>query len=279
MNYENIKLKQYFIGGLNEAETEEIDLQIISGELSEENLLIAENGLIEDFIEKNLSSADLLLFHRNFFISKEREAQILQTALLKNYAETNINSENTVEKDSENKNGFFWDFATLPSFFPFRIACGFVIIGIFIGIFWFAVHRNSGNKKFSSLENEYAAINNSNLSDLEKFLNISKVSLVSGSFRSAENLSNFSQKDLTDKVLIRLALPNGVDFSKSFQVEFKSSEKIIFTQVIDHIYQNPNGEEFRLFVPSKIFQKGIYQVSVNSSTANETKINYNFSID
>lgn len=277
MNYEGEKIKQYLIGGLTEPEADKIDLQILSGELSGETLLIAENDLIEDYLENNLPPAELALFQKNFLASKARKRQIQQISLLKDHAEKSEQVENkTTEK---NESGFFWKFVTLPSFMPLRVAFGIVIVSVFIGIFALIMLKDSPNGNFSPLEQEYAALNKNDLSDIGKFKDVSNISLVSGNFRSAGKSNNLSEENLTDKVLIRLALPNGVNSIENFRVELKNEGETVFTQIINRSYQNSNGEEIRFFVPSKILQKGDYQISVENPMANDSMLKYGFSID
>lgn len=277
MNYREEKIKKYLIGGLNEPDADEIDLQIFSGELSEETLLVAENDLVEDYLENNLSAAELVLFQKNFLTSKARKRQIYQISLLKNYAEHSVLIREN--ESSENESGFFWRLANLHSLMPFRVAFGIVVVSIFIGLFWYVAFKDSPDGSFSPLEQEYAALNKDDLSDLGKFQDVSKISLVSGSLRGAGESNNLSEGNLTDKVLVRLALPDGIDTTQSFRVEFMNGDENIFTQTVNRYYQNSHGEEIRLFVPSKILQKGDYKISVKKQTTDNSVFKYGFSIN
>ncbi len=44
------KIEHYLLGNLNEAEAEEMDLQVISGTIAEEELCMAEDNLIESYL-------------------------------------------------------------------------------------------------------------------------------------------------------------------------------------------------------------------------------------
>lgn len=279
MSYTPEELRQYLIGGLPEVRSDEIELQIISGELSEEDLLITENDLIEDYLEDNLSFAESELFQKNFLISPERESQISQISLLKDYAKKSKTSKvAAITKDSE-ESGFFRKLAASLSISPVKAVFALLIVGVFVGIVWFIIYKNSSNGNFSALEREFAKINQSDLSNIEKPDTFSRINLASGNFRSADSKNKLHNESFTDKVLVNIALPQEFDSSDGFRIELLNDGKTVFTQHIDRAYQNPNGEEIRLFVPQKVLQKGNYHLIVKNPTPKNADLKYGFSIN
>ena len=93
MENDTIKLRQYLLESLQEKEAEELDLQIISNKSLEEELYLAEDALIEDYLDETLPAAEVELFHKNFLISEAREDQLKELAALKNYAQNTIQKE------------------------------------------------------------------------------------------------------------------------------------------------------------------------------------------
>lgn len=86
MSTGNEKIKQYLLGNLTPDEAREMDLRIISGASLEDELLAAEDDLMDDYLDGILSPADAELFRRNFLVSDERRAALQHLAGLKKYA-------------------------------------------------------------------------------------------------------------------------------------------------------------------------------------------------
>jgi hypothetical protein len=78
-------LKQYLLGSLPQSEVEVVELSVISGEISEDELLWAESELMEDYLDETLSPTEVEMFKENFLVSPERAAQLRQISLIKNY--------------------------------------------------------------------------------------------------------------------------------------------------------------------------------------------------
>lgn len=273
MKYSSEKLKNYLLGNLPETEIKEIELRIISDEISEENLLLAENDLMEDFLENSLSHEEIELFGKNFLISETRKQQISEIYLLKNYAR-NKNAAKNIKSADENS-GSFRNLILSSKFFPLRAAFALIIVCVFVWLFAYMFMKKPGGENFSAIEQEYTKFNQTDLSDTGKFKNFSVISLVSGTFRSDGESNKLSKQNLTGKVLIRLALPNGIESAKNLSVKFLNDGKSVFTQSIDRVYQNPHGAEVRLFVPSEILQIGVYEINVQSENS---LLKYGFSV-
>ena len=107
MQVTNSQLKKYLLGSSDAASGEEIGVQIITDESFEEQLLIAENDLIEDFLDKNLSSEEEKLFYENFLISQERKNQLEEISFFRQYAKKYVQTENVVGKMLK-LNKVFW---------------------------------------------------------------------------------------------------------------------------------------------------------------------------
>ncbi len=271
-------LKQYLLGNLPPPEIEAIDLQIISNESSEEKLLWAECELMEDYLDETLSPPEVELFKENFLVSPERRAQLKQISLVRNYAR-NCAPKYVAEKASEKPPESFYE--KLKFFFslnprPAIAAFALVIVGLFAA----AILYNTADSQ-TAAEREYAAINRTDLSDLAKFKDVFALNLMSGTFRdlSGGAANKLSPDKLGERVLFRLALPVAAMAADAFKVEFVNDQEVVFTQNKLPFYNNANGQEIRLLLPSAALKKGVYQIKLTKETTPESAFVYNFAVE
>jgi hypothetical protein len=270
-------LKQFLLGNLPPADAEAIDLQIISDESLEEKLLWAESELMEDYLDETLSPKEIELFEKNFLVSQERQIQFRQISQLRSYARKARTKEVSEKVCVTVPEGFF---DKLKKFFslnlrPLTATFALLVVGLFaFGIFYYTANNQTAS------EVEFAEINQRDLSNLAEFKNILAVNLMSGTFRDSSAAGNKFQLDkLGDRVLFRLALPGAVIAGNTFKVELVKDQKVLFTQTNLRFYNNPNGQELRLFLPALTLKKGEYQIKVAKETAKDSVFIYNFVIE
>jgi hypothetical protein len=270
-------LKQFLLGNLPPPDIEEIDLLIISDESLEEKLLWAESELMEDYLDETLSPQEVELFEKNFLVSQERQIQFRQILQLRSYARNAARKEVSEKVCVSAPEGFF---DKLKKFFslnprPLTAAFAFIVVGLFaFGIFYYTANNQTASGV------EFAEINQSDLSNLAEFKNIFAVNLMSGTFRDSSGAgSKFQLDKLGDRVLFRLALPGTVVAAETFKAELVKNQKVVFTQTNLRFYNNPNGQELRLFLPAATLKKGEYQIKVTKETAKDSVFIYKFAIE
>ena len=266
-------LKRYLLGGLSPEENEVVGYQVIAGEISEEKLLWAENELIEDYLDQTLTPAETAMFESDFLVSPERAAHLKQIALIRNYAR-NSAAKTFAEKEFAAPETLL---AQIKVYFrhhlrPAIAAFALVLLGL-AAVFYLTANRRT------TAENELAAVNRQDLSNLDEFKPLTNLSLMNGVFRDAAEISKLKQSALTDKVLLRLALPVKNEIGDKFKAEFVKNQKVIL--MLDNLpfYVNPNGQEMRLLVPSGELQKGNYQIKLTKMSGGETNFVYRFEVE
>jgi hypothetical protein len=274
MENDAIKLRQYLLGSLQEKEAEELDLQIIGSKSLEEELYLAEDALIEDYLDETLSTAEIELFHKNFLISEARNDQLRELAALKNYAQ------NIVQKEVSGKpaDNFFQNLknAFALNFRPAAIALGLLLIGILaVGIWQFGL--SGSTDEIALLEKEAAALNGQDLSDLRKYENFSKLSLFSGLLRSSDSAPKLSADGLSGIILIRLALPPEEN-SNVFNAKIIRNQKDTISLNKMPVYSNQSGKEIRLLLPSSFLKRGEYKVELLPVNRKDFPVNYSFTV-
>jgi hypothetical protein len=273
--FEIADLKQYLLGNLTPAESETIDLQIISDESLEDELHWAESELMEDYLDETLSPPEVESFRTNFLISSERKAQLRQISLMRNYARNAATKGVSEKVCGEEPENFF---EKLKNFFSHNLRPAIAVLAlIIVSLFAGTIIYYTTNEQ-TALEKEFAEINKKDLSDPAEFKNLLTVNLMTGAFRDSSGLSKLSEDKLGERVLFRLALPFEVNTVDNFKSELVRDQKIVFTQNKLRVYNNPNGQELRLFLPALVLKKGEYQIRVAKGTAKESVFNYNFAV-
>lgn len=271
-----IKFRKYLLGSLQENEAEELDFQIIVNKKLGEELYLAEDSLMDDFLDEMLLPDEIELFHKNFLISEERKNQLKEIAALKNYAR------NTLHKEASGKpaDSFFQNLRNIfiSNFRPFSVAVGLLIVGLLAIVIWQFGLFSATDNKLALLEKEAVALNGQDLSDLGRFENASKLSLVSGLLRSSDSAPKLSADKLSDKVLIRLALPPEEN-SNEFNVKLIRNQNDSISLNKISAYNNQSGREIRLLLPASIFKNGEYKIEVlPENKSGFSPINYSFTV-
>ena len=76
MSFNETTLREYLLGTLSAEEAEKLELQIFDDTELVSSLALAEDDLIEDYIDENLTSAERRLFLTNFLTSTRRREQL-----------------------------------------------------------------------------------------------------------------------------------------------------------------------------------------------------------
>ncbi|MCD9189217.1 MAG: hypothetical protein LUM44_22565 [Pyrinomonadaceae bacterium] len=250
------KLKQYLLGNVSEEESREIDLSLISDDSLTEKLLIAENELIEDFLERTLSAKEIDLFHKNFLITPKRKQKVIHLAELRKYAKNSVRENSKSASALVQENPKKWFRYLIPAF---------AVTGICLvcGLIWMYYYRTSTS--LNPLEAEYAQLNKKGLDKAENDKTLKRINLKTSINRSSGKKSSFTVNSLTDKVLFNLELPAGTNPDSSFKVELLRNQEKIFTLNELPVYKNPNGEVLTFLLPKEILENGNYIIKATSN--------------
>ncbi len=276
--YENAgKNRQYLLGNLPEDESEKLDLRIISGENSADELTKAEEDLMEEYLDGELSEAELELFKRNFLISEERTDRLKQISLLRNYAQKKadqniIKVENAVEPE-----GFFQKLITVfaPNQRPSTAIFGILIIVLTGILLWQTFFQNPANRA-DLWQGQIIALNEQDLSNLEDYKDLTNLSLAAGTMRDSSQNNSISAENLTGQILIRLAVPSDLVNENAFDAKISANEKDVMTIGEIRPYDNKSGKEFRLLLPKSLLNKGEYKIEILPENTKAMPAKYSF---
>jgi hypothetical protein len=256
----NENYKNYFLGLLSADAVETLELRIISDNEVEAELLEAENNLVEKYLDNKLVNEETQAFNENYLITNERSERVSLINKLRNYEPQNSESKKT-------KLGFFEQLKIFVTLRPVSFGLASLALILAVGIAWQIALRSNVNVA----QTELVAINNQDLSNLETLKDYKKVSLINGNLRSGGNGNSLSEKDLTERVLMQLILPNKTDSTQSFAVKISKDGQIKQT-----FTQKSYEKEVRILIPKSMLTKGEYQITLEKESE---KYNYYFSVE
>lgn len=271
------KIKSYLLGKIPQDEAASIEISLIENPELEEKFIIAQESLIEDFLEGELTEKDKELFNKNFLVTDERKRQVLLIAQLKHYSKNlDFPVEDSNEGEDSEKN-YFQRLVEIFTLQPAQALLGVLILGLLGGGIWFTYFNTSNN--LSQLELEYAKFNQQNFEDLTKLDKYSKLILIDGKTRAISKSNELEKEKSTDNILFNIALRSESEKGETYRVDLISDNKIEFTLKEVKPYKNNFGEELRFILPKSVLEKGNYQVKVYSNKKDSTKLTFPFTVN
>ncbi len=270
----NSDIKKYLLG-LSDGDGEIIEESLLVDDEFYENFLSVEEELIQEYVDDELTSEEKKQFESHFLISEERFQKVKFAQSLRKHIdqkETTRKAETTKSETQKSKSiNFFSNFFSSP--IPLAVSL-LVVVALMWGIFSYF-----GSNSLSPLEKEFAELNKGDFNDVGKYANLSRLNLISGVTRGSNGFGKLSKKNLTNKVLFRLALPTKTESERDFKIELLKTQKIIFMQNRIRVYKNEGGEELRFFLPTDLLKKGEYQIKAMDNSKQDEEIIYSFLIE
>jgi len=269
MTFEDTKLRQYLLGSLSEEETEAIDMRCIEDDAFEPELSLAECDLISDYLDGTLSDAEHQLFRSNFMVTRERWEKLRDVSLLRGASRRGGKTDQRADGQAAGSLAA-WFRAYLRPLLAGATVVAVILVGILL---W----RSYSANELSPLEVEYAELNKQDLTDLEMANGMSAVSLVSGNFRDANAAISRRASDLTDHILLRLALPNGSRPDSVYDAKLSRGSAVVFRLYGLRSYENSSGTEVRAIVPRSVLLPSDYGMELINGNS-EIEGSYSFKI-
>ena len=269
-NYDDIR--KYLLGDIEAADREAIDLRLLDDEDYGVEALAAEDLLIESYLDGELTEAEMARFHSHYLISEARDRRLKELAAFR-AAVRQSDSEGGEAFETEPQAGG-WSFADwLRGFNPVPVVAILLIAVIGAGLwFYFSIGRPSG------LEQEYAALNRRDMSDLTGLSTYSSVELFPGTMRSNNPGSRFKAESLTEAVLFRLPI-EAMGEEIPYRVMVLRDGNAVFSVYDQRPVRNGSVQEIRVLLPKKIFVRGQYQIRVSQLGTKAAPFVYNFVVE
>ena len=156
MALETDRTRRYLLGDLSEAEREGIAMSISEHDF-ERDISIAEDELIEEYLEGSLSSDEKELFENHYLSSSDHRDLVNELALLKRYSSGPAQAYLTGEMPVPSEG--------LSQYRPLAAAAVIVVIGLLGLLSW----RMFNVGPLLPLEQRYVELNSGDLSDLSQY--------------------------------------------------------------------------------------------------------------
>lgn len=267
-DYENIK--EYLLGGLDAQERESIELRIIEDEEFSVEALAAEDELIESYVDGDLNGNDEGRFRSDYLTTEERVRRVKEFAALRAaIAREHSQARETTEKSRSGFLGFLNRMRPIPA-----LTAAAVLLIAVAGLWFFLSNRGP-----TGLEKEYAALNQSDMTDLSRFASHSAVELRSSTLRSGDAGSKVATGSLTETVLFRLPLTFDPEPSARFDVVLLQEGKSKFTVPGVGPVTNGDGSEVRVLLPREVIKTGQYQISLTRPETTFSPVLFTFTAE
>ena len=276
---ENLKVRDYLLGLDQNGEQEKIEERLLTDDQFFEEFLATEEDLIQDYVDGDLTETEKKQFENHFLISPERQEKLKFAQSLRRNLDSQTIEEaesETTEESNESESSQSFLQKLFGSSLLANPVPAFALVVVLVGVVGISVYYFAGGDNLSPLESEFAELNKSDFSDLEKYKNSPNLNLLPGKTRDASVAKSLPEAVIEDKVFFRLALPTQTESDEIFTVELQKSQKTIFTQNQVRAYKNKDGEELRFFIPASVLEKGNYQIKAKSKRS--SNLSYPFSI-
>lgn len=277
----NEKIKQYLLGSLAADEAREMDSRIIAEPDLEAEFLLAEDDLMDDYLDGILSPSDAELFRRNFLVSGERLSALRHLALLKKYAQAaavSLKDEKTAGAIGSAgwldnlKSIFRLNTVQVKAVFALLLVCAA------IGVGWRLISYERGDQFSTRAYEESLRLNRQDLSDLAGLANVYQTSLTAGAYRNSGTAAPLLAEKFNNTVLFRLLLPPLDADDALFDVRLIAGQKEVLKLEGIGAYKNPDGQELRVLFPASVVAKGDYRIEVSKETAAASPLVYSFTV-
>lgn len=276
MNSTSEILKRYLLDELTGEEREEFEMQLFTNRDLAGEISMAEEDLVESYLDETLSPAERKSFELFFLSSPRRKTQLEVLRRLKFHGNNEIQTPpKIVVRPSVS---IFDQFKKAVFLSP-----AMSLVVLFVFIFLLASYWDLMRSKFwlnggHSTTDEVSRLNQQDLSDLSNYTDSPNVNLAPVTLRSGDNSTKtLNKENLTKPTLLQLALPPELS-ANSFQVRLLRGGKELSAFEPIRFYENKNGRELRLLLPPEILTAGAYQIEVRNADGRDGTLIYFFSV-
>lgn len=262
--------KDFFLGGLSDAEAAEFELQILENATFAEQVSIFEEKLIEAYLGRELTPEDESRFKTSYLVTDERIKNVEMISQLHRIASELVESRTDGREADSLTTGVMSWIRSLG--LEWRLASVAIIL-IFAALSIWLVFRPTTDDAMLTLQARYEKINQDQ-NYVDRGSNITDLSLLSDNLRSMALPSEVLRAGLSNEVRIRLALGENADNSAKYNVTILRDSIIVFRQAGISPFAQSSVPEIRLILPREIFTEGKY--GINLTNENNRALNYQF---
>lgn len=273
MEYSTNQFREYFLGICTEKDAEVLEREFLENSSVQEAVLAAESELIDEYLDGELSAVDHAHFLENYLVTKGRDEKVAEARAYRSFFQNQDQIQTVPRVAINEKTSFFvelLDWLTAKGL----VTAGAIAILLLTGTVTVFIFTRSSD----DLATKYASINKQDMTDLSRFNATNKLSLASGDQRGTNDTSSV-RSGASSEVLMRLSLLPDNTVTDRFQLNVKRGSADIYSQDGLRAYDNSNGMELRVILPTIILEQGDHQIYVTSVSRPNDVMKYSFKVE
>lgn len=280
-------VRRFLLGDLDDAERQVIEGLFITDLRSKERILFAEEDLIEDYLENNLTASDRVKFLAQYGETPQQKRKLRITGLLKEYALGETAQQTPINTEHSPANQKWPNFAKLLTprmLLIFVPVAAMLTIAIVIGAGWLIAlntRRTQEQARRTQLERELAELNTpSNRTQTPPQMDV--IVVPPGSTRTVAPQVEIKPSTATRVVELRLLWTQKDQYPSYRAVLRRLANNEQFKIENLHLENMSERTLIRLRLPAQLLRPGLYRVEV-SGISSDAKLQlpeeYNFMVD
>ena len=273
MKYTSEHFRDYFLGIIADEDAEMLERSFMENGELQEAVLSAESLLIDEYLDGDLSLIEQKQFLNNYLVTEARKQRVAEIRTYRVFFQNKIALKTKLEPVQVTNTSFLadvFDWFTAKGL----VTAGAIAILLLVGTVALVVF----NRDSDDIVAKYATINKQDMTDLSRFTAMSKLLLVPGSQRGLSDGSKVKTGGAAE-VLVRLALSPRVGVHDRFHLNIKRGSVDIYSQSGLRSYDNSNGMELRIVLPTLLLERGEHQIVVTSASDPQNVMKYAFSVE
>jgi hypothetical protein len=253
--------RSFLLGDVDDSERERIESLFLTDSAIRESILLAEDSLLDDYLDGSLPSAEAEKFRRRYASDSTQQRKLRIAQSIRQYAIANsqtVSASNSVF----DRLRFAWPRFDLRVVAPVFVALAILVI---IAAVWIAVRNRAADER-----NQQAAIEQQ-LADLNSpaSLNAKPPQMISTtlapvSFRSVNSTSELTLKSSSQVVELNLLWTQREEYM-SYQAELSRVGRTkVFKLPPLSLQKDSDGRRVRLRLPADLLEAGLYRITLTS---------------
>ncbi len=259
--------RQFLLGAVDDSERKQIESRFMIDPEINETILIAEDELVEDYLEGSLSESETVRFLERYADGPRQQRKLRIAASLKEYARAEaLRGESQSSPIQELRNFISQSLPKRPGLYiPIAVAVASVVIVAAVWLVQWNNQRIRENNLRLAIEQQLSELNApSSLS--ENPPQIVSLILPSVSLRSVNAPAEIMPRAAFSVIELQLLWSQKVQSSSYRAVLRRVGGTETFTIANLHAEDKLGGKVVRLRLPAQALAPGLYQVSLNAIT-------------
>jgi hypothetical protein len=257
----DLVLRQFLLGKVDDEERQRIEGLFITNPQFRENVLAAEQDLIEDYLEDCLTKADTESFLSQYAVTPRQRLKLRIGRSIKEYAVAQA----TVTKTDASANSRWGLWLSELRLKPMLLIPIAAILIVAVAGVWLNNKREQRNAQHLAIERELAGLNSpSSLGEAAP--QMLSIALPPVSPRSVEPQAEFTPRADTRVVELRLLWLQKEHYA-TYRAVLNQPDKTEQFTIADLPPENDAQKAIRIRLPSRILTRGLYRISLSGIAA------------